>query len=100
MSDFSLYALDSFLHFLGNTEDSDIREIKWESSSPNKVQMESYSVHHFFSYKLHLRLLDMSKAFDTIDRTNWMQGISDVLDNDELILVNIQILDVISAGRV
>ena len=51
-------------------------------------------------YTIHLLLLDMSKAFDTIDRANLMQDLNETLDKDELILVNLLIRDVQLAIKV
>ena len=39
-------------------------------------------------YKLHLPLLDMSKAFDTVDRKMLFEELEEILDDDEIQLLS------------
>ena len=41
------------------------------------------------NYPIHLLMLDMSKAFDTVNRSTLMQELTKVLDPDELHLINV-----------
>ena len=46
-------------------------------------------------YSTHILLLDMTKAFDTINREHLYKLLSDILDPDELNIMNIHLKDVI-----
>ena len=43
------------------------------------------------NYPIHLLMIDMSKAFNTINRTTLMQELAKVLDPDELHIINVLI---------
>ena len=45
-------------------------------------------------YSTHILLLDMTKAFDTINREHLYILLSDILDLDELDIMNILLIDV------
>ena len=45
-------------------------------------------------YSIHILLLDMTKAFDTINKEHLHKLLSDVLDPDELSIMNILLKDV------
>ena len=45
-------------------------------------------------YSTHILLLDMTKAFDTINREHLYKLFSDILDSDELNIINILLKDV------
>ena len=45
-------------------------------------------------YTIHLLMLDMSRAFDTIDRGKLLNDLSDILQPDELHLVKLLLIDV------
>ena len=45
------------------------------------------------NYEIHLLMLDMSKAFDTVDRTTLLKFLQEILDPDELFLINLLIND-------
>ena len=45
-------------------------------------------------YSAHVLLLDMTKAFDTINREHLYKLLSDILDPDELNIMNILLKDV------
>ena len=46
------------------------------------------------SYKIHLLMLDMSKAFDTVKREELFRDLKEILDDDELHLMMIMLKDV------
>ena len=46
------------------------------------------------NYSINLLLLDMSKAFDTIERGTLIDDLKSTLENDELVLIYILLKDV------
>ena len=43
------------------------------------------------NYTIYLLMLDMSKAFDTVDRSILLNDLKTIIDNDELNLINIML---------
>ena len=52
-----------------------------------KVLMEKAIISS--NYPIHLLMLDMSKAFDTVNRSMLMQELAKILDPDELYIINV-----------
>ncbi len=51
------------------------------------------------NYEIHLLMHDMSKVFDTIERNTLYKDLSEILESDKLMMMNIFLKDVVIQVR-